>query len=247
MTTRTEFEFMPLTLSIETLARVATPIIRRGTPLPTKRKQQFSTTVDNQKAVKISVFLGERPLVDNNVRIGDVELGGLEEAPKGEPEIDVLFEVDRTCTLKVTATERKTATSTSREITVPGKHLTPEQVDIHLKEANDSRSDDEARFAAIEARNEANSLIHRAEKYLQDQQRWGLGSTADQQVEEMVASLGLSLQQDDTGAIKYKNKRLSRLLPDAGLGNLGAYSDVFGHRFREFSTMIPSVFGHPLI
>ena len=236
MTEAVLHKFLPLTLSMETLGGAATAIVRRGTPLPAKRKQQFSTTVDNQKAVRIEVYLGESPIAAKNIHIGQIELTGLQNAPRGEPQIDVVFEVDQSCKITVTATEKKTATVMTSDLQVPPEHLVPERLDDLLRAANESRREDEEQEKAIEARNTANALVHRAEKHLQDQQRYGFGGSTDRQVEEMLASLGLSLQQDDIAAIGDKSKRLQQLLPDASLGNLGAlfggsgdiFADIFG-------------------
>ena len=226
------FRFMPLTLSMETLGGLATPIVRRGIPLPAKRNQQFTTTADDQKVVRIEIFLGERPIANQNIRIGHVELTGLPDAPRGGPQIDVLFDIDQTCTLTVTAKEKKTANTKTSQLRVPPEHLTPEQIKVLLKAANDYKDKDTAQVRAIEAKNEAYALVHRAEKYLQNQQRYSLGNATDQQIEEKLASLGLALQQDDIEPIKENTIHLGRLLPDASLGNLGTLfgsgGDIFG-------------------
>jgi Hsp70 protein len=238
MTEPTQYKFLPLTLSLETSGGVATSIVRRGTPLPAKRKQQFSTTVDNQKAVRIEVYLGESPIAAKNIHIGQVELTGLTEAPRGEPQIDVLFEVDQTCRIAVTATEKKTGTVMTSVLQMPPEHMVPERLEGLLRTANDSCREDEEKVKAIEARNAANSLVHKAEKYLQELQLYGFGNSTDRQIEETLASLGLALQQDDSDAIRDKSKRLQQLLPDANLGNFGAF-------FGGGAGVFDGIFGKP--
>ena len=236
MTEPTQYKFMPLTLSLETIGGIATAIVRRGTPLPAKRKQQFSTAVDNQKALRIEVYLGESPIAGKNIHIGKVDLSGLPDAPRGEPQINVLFEVDQTCKITVTATVTKTGTVMTSILQVPPEQLLPERLEVLLRTANDSCLEDKEKVKAIEARNSANSLLHRAEGYLQDLQRYAYATSTEKQIEEMIASLGLSLQQDDIDAIRDKSKGLQRLLPDATIGNFGAFfgggagifDDIFG-------------------
>lgn len=236
MAERIQHRFLPLTLSMETLGGAATSIVRRGTPLPAKRMQRFSTAVDNQKAVRIEVYLGESPIARNNIHVGLVELTGIPDAPRGVPQIDVVFEVDESCGIAVTATEKKTGAVMSSNLQVPGEHLVPKRVQELIRKANDSQREDDATAQGIEARNSANALVYRAEKYLQGQQRQGFSNSTDSQIEEVLASLGLSMQQGDIGAIRDKSKRLQQLLPDANLGNLGAlfggsgdlFADLFG-------------------
>lgn len=237
MTEPTQYKFLPLTMSLETSGGIATSIARRGTPLPAKRKQQFTTTVDNQKAVSIVLYLGESPIASKNIRIGQVELTGLTDAPRGEPQIDVLLEIDQTCRIAVTATEKKTGTVMTSVLQVPSEHMVPERLEELLRTANDSCREDEEKVKAIEARNSANSLVNSAEKYLQEHQLYGFGNSTDKQIEEMLASLGLALQQDNIDAIREKSKRLQQLLPDANLGSFGGFLGGVG--------VFDNIFGKP--
>jgi molecular chaperone DnaK len=106
------YDFLPVTLSLETKGGISTPLIRRGTPLPTKRSQVFSTASDNQESVEIHVLLGERPFSKNNTSIGRCQLNEITRAPSGVPQIRVIFEVDTSCNVKVEASE----TDTDRKI-----------------------------------------------------------------------------------------------------------------------------------
>lgn len=227
VTDATKFKFLPLTLSTGTLGGLSAPLVRRGTPLPTKRQQRFSTAVDNQTTVIIEVYLGESRIVAKNIRVGKVELVGIPEAPRGEPEIDITLEVDEQCKIKVTATEKKSGKVISSQVENAIIHLTAETVQEMLRKANDSLREDEALAQQIEAKNNTNSLIHRAEKYLQDHHTYGLDNSTDKQIEETLASLGLSLQENDLRAIEEKSRRLEQLLPGTTSGNLANFYDMF--------------------
>jgi Hsp70 protein len=233
MTDEPAYRFLPLTLSMQTLGGRAVPLVRRGTPLPTQRTQRFSTTADNQSTVSIEVFLGESPIAEKNIFVCKCDLTELPEAPRGEPEIDVTFEVDQNCRIKVTAKEKKSGRSISTEMEEAQPHLTQEKVEEMLFKANEAQKEDEAKAEQIDVLNKATDTIHRAEKYLQDQQKYGLNNSTDRQVEDIIASLGLSVQDDNISAIRDKTKRLEQLLPDTTLGSLGGLfdSNIFGNIF----------------
>jgi len=234
MTDRTQYKFLPLTLSMETAGGIVVPLVRRGTPLPAKRQQQFTTVADNQKAIAVEIYLGESPIASNNIHLGKVELNDIPHAPRGEPMINVTIEVDADCTIKVTAIEKKSGKAVSSEVEKASANLTSETIQEMLRKANDSRREDQALADRIETINKANALVHRAEKYLQSQQKYGLSNSTDKQIEDTLASVGLSLQDDDTTAIRDKSNRLEELLPKGGLGNFG---DLFG------ADMFSGVFG----
>ncbi len=231
MADKTTFKFLPLTISLETKGSIATPLVHRGTPLPTKRQQRFSTAVDNQNAVSIEICLGESPIATKNIRVGKVELAGITEAPAGQPEIDVTFEVDTLCKVKVTAKEKKSGKIISSEAMDLSSYLTNEKVQEMLRKTTASRQEDETAVQQINARNNANNLILRAEKYLQGQQQFGLANAADKQIAEMIASLGLSLQEDDLNAIGDKSKRLEQLVPATTVSDFGDFGKVFDDFF----------------
>lgn len=224
-----EYKFLPLTLSMETVGGIATPLVKRGTPLPAKRKQRFSTATDNQKAVTVSIFYGESPISRKNISLGKFDLTGIPEAPRGEVEVDVQFEVDQKCQIKVTAIavdSGKAISSTNGEFQ---PDLTKDKVDEMLRKAIDEQQEDQSLAQQVEAKNAANILLHRAEKYLQSQQRYGIQNSVDSQIEETVASLGIALQDDNIGSIKDKSKRLQELIPntEVDFGTLFG-GDIFG-------------------
>lgn len=221
------FKFLPLTLSMETLGGLSTPLVRRGTPLPTRRTQRFSTAVDNQKAVTIQVYLGESPIAANNILVAKCELGGLPEAPKGELEIEVIFEVNEQCRVKIIASEKKSGNQVCSEIDNPSPHLTEEKVNEMLAKANAAQQEDKESADRIEVRNKAMNIVHRAEKYLQDQQNHGLRSSTDEQIDEALASLGVSLKTNNLVAIRDKTNRIEQLLPKTTFGTFGEFGDLF--------------------
>lgn len=233
MAEATSFKFLPLTLSIETLGGLSTPLVRRGTPLPTRRTHRFSTATDNQKAVTIVVYLGESPIAENNILVSRWELS-VPEAPRGEPEIYVTFEVDNQCKLKITAIEKKTGKQICSEIESPSPHLTKEKVDEMLAKAAASRQVDKESSDLIESKNKAINLISRAEKYLQEEQNYALSSSTDVQLDEAVASLAILLETNDLPAITAKAERIEQLLPKSTFGSFedffkpGIFDDIFG-------------------
>ena len=119
-----QFDFLPLTVSIETLGGVSTPLILRGTPLPAKRSQTFSTAADNQPSVEIKVLLGERLLANKNIEIGACMLKDIPPASRGQPQISVTFEVDRFCNVKVEAVELKSGGKIEATLKEKGTSLT---------------------------------------------------------------------------------------------------------------------------
>ncbi len=158
-------DVIPLSLSIETLGGVATPLIPRNTTVPTKKSQLFSTATDNQTQVEIHVVQGERPMVADNKSLGKFILDGIPPAPRGMPQIEVTFDVDANGILHVTATDKATGRDQSMQI-VPDSGLSDDEIDRMVREAEQNREQDEQRKALIEARNQAENLIHAAEKTL---------------------------------------------------------------------------------
>jgi hypothetical protein len=234
MTDVTGYKFLPLTLSMETMGGIAVPMMRRGTPLPAKRKQRFTTAADNQKTVKGSIFLGESPISGKNISVGSFELTDIPEAPREEVEFNVEFEVNNKCQIKTKVFAMKSGKMISSAEYEYEPPLTNEKINAMLRKAIDEQQEDQSAAENIEAKNSANSLLHRAEKYLQSQQVYGLHSSVDVQIEETIADLGLALQDDNIGAIKDKTKRLKELIPatDSGFGALfgadAAFNSFFG-------------------
>jgi molecular chaperone DnaK len=157
----------PLTLGLETLGSVMTPLIERNTTIPTSKSQVFSTAADSQTSVEIHVLQGERPMASDNKTLGRFILDGIPPAPRGIPQIEVTFDIDASGILKVSAKDK--ATNKIQHITITNStNLDEKEVERMRAEAEKHKGEDEAKKAKIEARNQADSLIFTAEKTLKD-------------------------------------------------------------------------------
>ncbi|MBI3493742.1 MAG: molecular chaperone DnaK, partial [Acidobacteria bacterium] len=157
----------PLSLGIETLGGVMTPLITRNTTIPTRKSEVFSTATDNQTSVEVHVLQGERPLARDNRTLGRFHLVGLPPAPRGLPQIEVAFDIDANGIVNVTA--KDVATGKEQKITISGSSgLSKEEVDRMVKEAQSHASEDQARRDLIDARNQADSLAYQVEKTINE-------------------------------------------------------------------------------
>jgi molecular chaperone DnaK len=157
----------PLSLSIETLGGVATPMIPRNTTIPTKKTETFSTAADNQTSVEVHVLQGERPMAAQNRTLGKFHLTGLPPAPRGLPQIEVTFDIDANGILNVTAKDN--ATGKDQKITITSSSgLSKEEVERMAKEADAHSAEDKQKREEIEAKNQLDSLTYNIEKMLRE-------------------------------------------------------------------------------
>ncbi len=204
----------PLTLGIETLGSVSTPLIERNTTIPTSKSQVFSTAANNQTQVEINVLQGERPMAADNKSLGRFILDGIPPAPRGVPQIEVSFDIDASGILSVKATDK--ATSKEQSIKITGSTgLTKEEVERMTKEAEAHAAEDEEKKGKVEAKNQADSLIFTAEKALTD-----AGDKVDEEtkkdIETKIADLKGILDTGSKEDLETKTKELSDALTKVG-------------------------------
>src|SRR5262249_27752901 len=157
----------PLSLSIETLGGVATPMIEKNTTVPTSKSQTFSTAADNQPSVTIRVAQGERPLFNDNKLLGQFNLDGVPPAPRGVPQIEVTFDIDANGILHVKAKDK--GTGKEQSIRIEGSSgLSKEEKERMIREAADHAADDAKKKEEIDQRNAAETLVWTTEKMLTD-------------------------------------------------------------------------------
>ena len=198
----------PLSLGIETMGGVFTPLINRNTTIPTRKSQVFSTAADGQTAVSIHVLQGERGMASQNRTLGNFDLVGIPPAPRGVPQIEVTFDIDANGIVHVSA--KDLGTGKEQHIRIESSSgLSESEIDRMVKEAEANAENDKKEREKVEVRNEADSMIYQTEKTLKEMGD-KVNAADKQRIEEAVAVLKKSLEAGDTADIKSKTEALQQ-------------------------------------
>jgi len=207
-------DVIPLSLGIETMGGVATKLIEKNTHIPTKKEQVFSTAADNQTSTEIHITQGERPMASDNKSLGRFVLDGIPPAPRGMPQIEVMFDVDSNGVLNVTAKDKSTGKVQSIKIEA-NSGLTEEDIERMKKEAEEHAGEDEGKKKLIDIRNLAEQLIYTAEKSVKDHTD-KISEEIKTSIETKIKELREVKDSDDAGKIESKTEELSAELQKIG-------------------------------
>ncbi|MES2966235.1 MAG: Hsp70 family protein, partial [Patescibacteria group bacterium] len=207
-------DVIPLSLGIETMGGVATKLIERNTHIPTKKEQVFSTASDNQTSTEIHITQGERPMATDNKSLGRFVLDGIPPAPRGVPQIEVVFDVDSNGVLKVTAKDKSTGKEQSIKIEA-SSGLTEADIERMKKDAEEHAGEDAKKKELIETRNLAEQMVYTAEKALKDHGD-KVSTEIKDEVTAKIAALTTAKGNDDVVAIKSATEELSTSMQKIG-------------------------------
>jgi molecular chaperone DnaK len=196
----------PLSLGVETMGNIMTPLIERNTTIPVKKSEIFSTAEDNQTAVDIHVLQGERTMATDNMSLGRFRLEGIPPAPRGVPQVEVTFDIDANGIINVTARDK--ATGKEQKVTITAStNLSKEEIEAKVRESRENEAEDRRRRELVEARNQADSLAYQTEKTLRDLgDRVPAGERTN--IESKLNALRESIQGDDLSSIRQQTEEL---------------------------------------
>ena len=196
----------PLSLGIETLGGVATPMIQKNTTIPTRKSEIFSTASDNQTSVEVHVLQSERPMAADNKTLGKFHLVGIPPAPRGVPQIEVTFDIDANGIVNVSA--KDVGTGREQKITITASSgLSKDEIDKMIKDAESHAGEDEKKKAAVEARNRLDGLVFSVEKTMSENKD-KLDAAAAGEIEAAIADAKTALSGDDVDAMNNAFERL---------------------------------------
>ena len=232
----------PLSLGVETMGGVMTPVIERNTTIPARKSQVFSTAEDGQTAVDIHVMQGERPMAEDNMDLGRFRLEGIPASPRGMPQIEVTFDIDANGILNVSA--RDQASGREQKVTITAStNLTKADIERMVQQASQSQAEDQKRRALAEARNLADNVVYQVEKALKEQGS-AIATGARSKIEGKVTELRQAMAGSDTGRIQQLSEELQQVAAQAAQqpANNGDGSNGNGHDGRPEGDVVEGEF-----